>query len=157
MNLETTYDLDAPAEYIFQRITDHADFEALLMGYGANIERLDDETSLNVGMKWAIDGVFRGKQRQVEVALTSLTDNELVSYQSESKDVNAVVDMKLDALSAQKTRFSVDLKPKANTISARLILQSAKLARKTLEKRINRRFADFCQRLEDDYRDISRR
>lgn len=156
MNLETTYDLDAPADYVFGRITDHADFEALLMGYGANIERLDDERSLNVGMTWSIDGVFRGKQRQVEVALTRLTENELVSYASISKDVNASVDMKLEALSANQTRFSVDLTPKANTISARLILQSAKLARKTLEKRVNRRFADFCQRLEDDYRDISR-
>lgn len=156
MNLEVTYDLDAPAKYVFKRITDHADFEALLMGYGANIERLDNEASLSVGMKWAIDGVFRGKQRQVEVALTRLTQNELVSYQSESKDVNAAVDMKLHALSAKQTRFSVDLAPKANTILARLILQSEKLAWKTLEKRINRRFADFCQRLEDDYRDISR-
>jgi len=156
MNLEATYDLDAPADYVFRRITDHADFEALLMGYGANIERLDDETSLNVGMKWAIDGSFRGKQRQVEVALTDLRENELVSYSSESKDVNASVDMKLQALSPKQTRFSIDLMPKANTISARLILQSAKLARKTLEKRINRRFADFCQRLEDDYRDITR-
>jgi carbon monoxide dehydrogenase subunit G len=156
MNLETTYELDAPAEYVFKRITDHADFEALLMGYGANIERLDDETSLNIGMKWAIDGNFRGKQRQVEVALTQLNENELVGYSSVSKDVNAVVDMKLEALSPTQTRFSVDITPKANTISARLILQSAKLARKTLEKRINRRFADFCQRLEDDYRDISR-
>ena len=156
MNLETTYELDAPAEYVFKRITDHADFEALLMGYGANIERLDDETSLNVGMKWAIDGNFRGKQRQVEVALTQLRENELVSYASVSKDVNASVDMKLEVLSPTQTRFSVDMTPKANTISARLILQSAKLARKTLEKRVNRRFADFCQRLEDDYRDISR-
>lgn len=156
MNLEATYDLDAPAEYIFKRITDYSDFEALLMGYGANFERLDNETSLSVGMKWAIDGVFRGKQRQVEVALTGLLQNELVSYQSESKDVNAAVDMKLHAISAKQTRFSVDLTPKANTISARLILQSAKLARKTLEKRINYRFADFCQRLEGDYRDISR-
>ena len=156
MNLQATYDLEAPAKYVFDRITDHADFEALLMGYGANIERLDEETSLNVGMKWAIDGVFRGKQRQVEVTLTSLSESELVSYSSASKDVNASVDMKLHALSANQTRFSVDLAPKANTISARLILQSAKLARKTLEKRINRRFADFCQRLEDDYRDISR-
>ena len=156
MNLETTYVLDAPAEYVFKRITDHADFEALLMGYGANIERLDDEISLNVGMKWAIDGNFRGKQRQVEVSLTQLIENELVSYASESKDVNATVDMKLEALSPKQTRFSIDMTPKANTISARLILQSAKLARKTLEKRVNRRFADFCQRLEDDYRDISR-
>ncbi len=156
MNLETTYELDATAEYVFKRITDHADFEALLMGYGANIERLDDETSLNVGMKWAIDGNFRGRQRQVEVALTQLIENELVSYASESKDVNASVDMKIEAISPTQTRFSVDMTPKANTISARLILQSAKLARKTLEKRINRRFADFCQRLEDDYRDISR-
>lgn len=156
MNLETTYELDAPAEYVFKRITDHADFEALLMGYGANIERLDDEISLNVGMKWAIDGNFRGKQRQVEVSLTQLIENELVSYASESKDVNATVDMKLEALSPKQTRFSIDMTPKANTISARLILQSAKLARKTLEKRVNRRFADFCQRLEDDYRDISR-
>lgn len=126
------------------------------MGYGANIERLDDEISLNVGMKWAIDGNFRGKQRQVEVSLTQLIENELVSYASESKDVNATVDMKLEALSPKQTRFSIDMTPKANTISARLILQSAKLARKTLEKRVNRRFADFCQRLEDDYRDISR-
>mgnify|MGYP002700377587 CR=1 FL=1 len=156
MNLETTYELDAPAEYVFKRITDHADFEALLMGYGANIERLDDEISLNVGMKWAIDGNFRGKQRQVEVSLTQLIENELVSYASESKDVNASVDMKIEAISPTQTRFSVGMAPKANTISARLILQSAKLARKTLEKRINRRFADFCQRLEDDYRDISR-
>ena len=70
--------------------------------------------------------------------------------------MNAAVDMKLQAISAKQTRFSVDLTPKANTISARLILQSAKLAQKTLEKRINYRFADFCQRLEDDYRDISR-
>jgi uncharacterized protein YndB with AHSA1/START domain len=156
MELETTYDLNAPADYIFRRITDHADFEALLMGYGANIERLDDQSDLSVGMKWSIDGVFRGKQREVEVELTQLTMNELISYQSESKDVSANVEMELFPLTPKRTRFSINLMPKANTISARLILQSAKLARKTLEKRVNRRFADFCERLEDDYRDISR-
>lgn len=156
MELETTYDLNAPADYIFRRITDHADFEALLMGYGANIERLDDQTDLSVGMKWSIDGVFRGKQRQVEVELTKLLINEMISYKSESKDVTAKVDMELFALTPSRTRFSVLMMPKAKTISARLILQSAKLARNTLEKRVNKRFADFCQRLEDDYRDISR-
>jgi uncharacterized protein YndB with AHSA1/START domain len=155
MELVTTYELNAPVDYIFARITDHADFEALLMGYGANIERLDELDALGAGMKWAIDGSFRGKERSVEVELTEITPNEYIAYQSVSKDVNANVAMELERLSGVRTRFSINLAPKANTISARLILQSAKLARKSLEKRINNRFADFCTRLEEDYSDVS--
>jgi len=156
MQLTTDYELNAPTDYVFKRITEHADFEALLMGYGANIERLDNLTDLGVGMKWAIDGNFRGKQRQVEVELTDLAENETISYKSESKDVTANVKMDLMALAPKRTKFSVSVAPKANSISARLILQSAKLAKKTLQTRVDKRFADFCQRLEDDYSDISR-
>ena len=122
MELVTTYELDAPVTYVFGRITDHADFEALLMGYGANIERLDEQTTLGAGMKWAIDGTFRGKQRAVEVELTDLQPNTLIRYRSESKDVNADVAMDLETLAQNRTRFSITLAPKANTISARLIL-----------------------------------
>lgn len=155
MELVTTYELNAPADYVFARITDHADFEALLMGYGANIERLDELDSLGAGMKWAIDGSFRGKERSVEVELTDIKPSEFIAYRSVSKDVNAEVAMHLEQLSGNRTRFSINIAPKANTISARLILQSAKLARKSLQKRVNTRFADFCTRLEEDYSDVT--
>jgi len=157
MELTTDYELDAPTDYVFKRITDHADFEALVMGYGANIERLDDLTDLSVGMKWAIDGNFRGKQRQVEVELTDVTENEFLGYKSQSKDLTADVKMSLLATTPNRTKFSISFAPTANTISARLILQSAKLARKTLQTRMDRRFADFCQRLEEDYSDLNSR
>ena len=53
------------------------------------------------------------------------------------------------ALSRSRTRVAMDLELKPKTLSARLMVQSLKLARANLEKKFRVRMADYAQAIED--------
>ncbi|GLQ36374.1 hypothetical protein GCM10007939_26580 [Amylibacter marinus] len=155
MQLGAKQDLNVPADFLFSELTDYPAFEALLLAAGAHVERLDGLEDLAAGMSWLIEGHFRGKHRKVNIDLSDMHMNETLIYRSNSKDMSAEITLELIELSKEQTRLAVDVRPTANTISARLILQSAKLARKSIERRFNGRLDDFCTRIEDKYHEHS--
>jgi hypothetical protein len=57
--------------------------------------------------------------------------------------------VELVALSRGRTRLSVELELKPRSISARLLVQSLKLARANLNKKFHLRMADYARELED--------
>jgi hypothetical protein len=62
-------------------------------------------------------------------------------------EVDMIVE--LVALSRGRTRLSVDLDLKPKSISARLLVQSLKLAKANLSKKFHLRIADYARDLED--------
>ena len=56
------------------------------------------------------------------------------------------------ALSATRTRVLVSFDMRAKTLTARLLLQSLKLAKTKVTKRFKARVLDYAENVEDDYR-----
>lgn len=60
--------------------------------------------------------------------------------------------IELVALSPARTRLSVDVNLKPNSIPARLLVQSLKLARTNLNKKFHLRMADYARDIEERIR-----
>lgn len=155
MRLNTSQDIDAPIEFVFEKVADFSSFEMLLMNAGANISRTDDLSEIAQGMAWHVDGTFRGKQREIDVELENLKRPEKLKFLCETENMKAVAKVELEELSADQTRMTLLIEPEAKNISARLILQSMKLAKRSIENRVKNRLTKFSNKIEEEYQKLA--
>jgi hypothetical protein len=69
-----------------------------------------------------------------------------------TKNMAATFLVELVAMSRLRTRMRIELDVRPQTLSARLLMQSAKLARNTLNRRYKVRIAHFSSDLEDRHK-----
>ena len=153
MEMQAKCNMNVPIEFAHDQLVDFAEFEALLLGYGATVTRLDNVSVLGTGMKWLVEGHFRGKDRAIQLEMTKYQECEMIGYKSSAKEIDVEVSLDLLALATNETRLTLTVQPTPNTISARLILQSAKLARKSLQRRLDKRLSDYAETVEQKYFD----
>jgi hypothetical protein len=98
---------------------------------------------------WAIRMELRGKLQRIEIELADYEPPNKLIFTGGTDSFDAEVLVELIALSARETRatMTVDLKPK--TLAARLILQSARLTKGSITKRIRKRLNKFALEIED--------
>ena len=147
MNFTSKQDIVAPAEHVFRQLTDFDFYESYAMRVGAQVERLDNFTTPQPGMCWYISGVLRGKERNVALTLDTFNPVENLSYLCTSKSIDAVVEFTVIPLSKKETRLKASIDVQAKGLSARVALQSARLAKKTLDRKFDGRMHDFAKKL----------
>ena len=151
MKFSTREDIEAPVDYVFAQVSDFAAFERRAMRQGADVARREDGP-IAQGAIWDISFQFRGGDRRVLAELTQLDVPTLLSIDSASDGLNAVTEVELIALSQTRTRVLVSFDLRAKTLTARLLLQSLKLAKTKMTKRFNARVLDYAEDIEDRYR-----
>ena len=151
MKFSTNEDLQMPIDALFEQISQFERFERAMIRKGAEITRTDDLAGPCVGMTWRARGNLRGRKRDFAVMLAGYEAPHLMNFTATSDGVFAEFDVELMALSRSHTRMRVGLDLRPKTLPARLILQSAKLARTTLTKRFKARVETFCRETEDRY------
>ncbi len=151
MKLSTHEDIEAPIAYVFSRVSDFAGFERRAMRQGVAVSRRQDG-DVCVGTEWDIAFSFRGRERKVAAQLVALNAPELIQIDSRSDGLLAQTRVELVALSQTRTRVLVAFELSAKTLTARVLLQSLKLAKAKLTKRFKARAADYAKTLEDDFR-----
>lgn len=149
MELTAKEDIEAPLDRVFAELSDFVALERQAMRRGIEVQRHGGETGVTEGMGWHVQFTFRGKKRDAEITLTEYTPPERMVFDSVSGglEVHMVVD--LIALSRTRTRIGVATELKPKTLSARLLVQSLKLAKGGIEKRFQTRAAGLAQDLED--------
>ena len=95
--------------------------------------------------------LFEGEADVLVVGVAFDPPNGMV-IESVSDGLDAITEVDLIALSQSRTRVMVSIDLKARTLTARLLLQSLKLAKTRLGKRFKGRVVDFCEDVEDRYR-----
>jgi hypothetical protein len=151
MKLSAREDIEAPVAYVYKRVSDFAAFERRAMRHDVDVTcRTVGETT--IGTIWDIAFDFRGRRRQVKAELTDLAPEQAIEVESQSDGLNAVTQVELVALSATRTRLLVSFDMRAKTLTARVLLQSLKLAKSAMTKRFKARVCDYAQSVEDDYR-----
>ncbi len=151
MNFTSKQDIVAPAEHVFFQLADFDFYESYAMRLGAQVERMDNFANPQPGMCWNISGVLRGKARNVKLTLDTYNPVEKLSYFCVSNSLNAIVDFNVIPLSKTETRLKASIDIEAKGLSARVALQSARLAKKTLDRKFDMRIHDFAKKIEDKY------
>lgn len=151
MKFSTREDIEAPIDYVFGRVTDFSGFERRALRQGAQVVRRQSG-AVAQGDVWDMSFTFRGRDRKVAAMLAQLDPPQGLRIESVSDGLTALTAVELVALSSARTRVMVSFDLKAGTLTARLLVQSLKLAKARLAKRFTARVRDYAEDIEDDYR-----
>lgn len=152
MKFSAKEDIEAPIEFVFEQITDFTSFERSALRRGAEVQRVDNLTRQGPGMQWDASFKYRGRIREVNIELVSLDPPNGMVIGSRSTSMGGEMVVELVALSRGRTRMSVELEMHPKNLSARLLVQSLKLARNTLNKRFRKRVATFAEDIEERFK-----
>ena len=153
MKFSTREDIEAPAEYVFAQVTDFASFERKALRHGAQVTRSDqDQGAPKAGSEWKIAFKFRGRSRTLEAKLTEITSPVGYQVAGIADGMTIRTGIELVALSPTRTRILVGIELRSKSFTARLVLESMKLAKAKLNKRFRARVVEFAEDIEDSYR-----
>ncbi len=148
MKFSTREDIEAPAEVVFDAMSDFAAFERSAMRRGAEVSRVDRVADLGVGLTWSLRFPVRGKMRRAVCELEQYDPPNGMRCRLESSGFDGLLTLGLVALSRSRTRLGVQLEVKPLTLKARLLLQSVRLNRASYERRFEGRVQKFASDLE---------
>ncbi|MEE9387072.1 MAG: SRPBCC family protein [Paracoccaceae bacterium] len=151
MKFSTRQDIAAPIDFVFDRTADFDAIERQAMRRGIEIDRADDLGCNGTGMRWNIQFPYRGKRRKVKGELTEYDVPNRYLIRSVSGGVEADFDVEFLALSRNRTRVIVGLQLSPKSLSARLLVQSLKLTKSSLDDRFANRIAKFANDVQNDY------
>ena len=151
MRLVHTMDIGAPADFVFAQITDFDGLSRQAMRKGAQVERLDQPGPVDVGMTWKARFNYRGRDREMTSVVTEFDRPAGFVVTSQVGGIDSVLVVELVALSPGQTRVAMAVEMAATTMTARLLLQSLKLARATLAQRLADRMTRFGKDVETTY------
>lgn len=149
MKFSTREDIDAPIEAVFEDLSDFEKFERQAMRRGVDVQRTGTKSKMGVGMTWEVSFRMRGRQREMTLIVDRYEAPGLLGIKATSASVDAVFLLELIALSRTRTRVIVGLELTPKNLSARLLVQSLKLAKGSLTKRFKLRMAEFARTTEE--------
>lgn len=149
MQFSSKEDIEAPIETVFEMLSEFETFERMAIRRGIEIQRSGDLKPPKVGMAWDANFVARGKKRDVHIELVEFSPPNAMSFESTSQGLTGRANVELVALSPRRTRMAIKVELKPTTLSARLLVQSMRLAKKNLNKRFRLRVANFAKDLEE--------
>ena len=149
MKFSTKEDVEAPIEAVFDMLCDFESFERSAMRRGAEVQRVDTMYKPGVGMTWNAVFPLRGKRRELTIEVVTFDRPNEIVIDSMSQGLAGQMSFELMPLSRNTTRVLVALEVKPLNLSARLWVQSLKLAKATLSKKYKDRVAEYARGMED--------
>ena len=149
MKFSSKEDVEAPIAQVFDMLADFGSYERQALRRGIEVHRTDTRAEPGVGVSWHALFDLRGKRREVDVVVSAFDRPDSIHFTSDSQGLQGLVTLELVALSPRRTRLAIEVDLKPKTLSARLLVQSLKLAKKNLTKRFKLRVADYAKGLED--------
>lgn len=152
MKFATKEDVEAPIEHVFAMLADFEGFERAALRRGAEVRRTDSLRQIGPGMTWAAKFQMRGRERNIIIKLITFDAPNMMAFSGGAKGLEGEMTIDLVALSRRRTRMAIALQLSPKTLSARLLVQSLKLARSNLNKRFHLRVADFAKDMEERFK-----
>ena len=147
MKFSSKEDIETPIDRVFEQLTNFEMFERAAIRRGVEIERERDTAQPVVGMAWKARFEMRGRSRETRVELMHLDRPNTMRFDAIGKGVDGSFFIDLLPLSPRSTRISVVLDIEPKTLSARLLIQSMKLAKTNLTKRFRKKVREFAKTL----------
>lgn len=136
MKFKVSEDVDAPMTHVWSQFTDFGALEAEAKGRGAEVSRVGNWTEAREGVEWRGAVTVRGKRRPVTSKITRFESEDICITESRIGGMACYYEMTFVALSPNLTRVGLVLDLSAETLTARLILQTMKLARGRVLQRL---------------------
>ncbi|MBL4628816.1 MAG: hypothetical protein JKY00_12430 [Roseicyclus sp.] len=152
MKFKVSEDVDAPADITWARFTDFSGIEAEARGRGAELARVGNWAEPAIGCSWRGSTKIRGRVRPVASEISALSGPDRCEIITTVGGMEAIYEMTFLSLRPDMTRVQVVLDMSANTLTARLALQTLKLARGRVMQRLQGLLARQGNLAEDDYR-----
>ncbi len=148
MKFSAKEDIEAPAEQVFDSLSDFAKFERAAMRRGAEVARVDRLAEPGVGLTWSLRFPVRGKMRRIVCELERFERPEAMNFTGESTGFNLWLTLNLMALSRGRTRLTVVFEIKPRTLTARLTMQSIRLNKASYARRFEARVQKYASEME---------
>lgn len=148
MKLSTREDISAPIDAVFAALADFDVAERSAMRRGADISREDPAGQPGLGSHWTVVFAFRGKARRIKAQVTEFTAPETLTIRGDGSGLATGVNIVLVPLSPRQTRVKIEMEIKPKTITARLFVQSLRLARSTLSAKFKTGVQKYAKDLE---------
>ena len=152
MKFHIKQDIEAPIEFVFAQMTDFKAFERAAMRRGAEVQRSRDGSDGAIGTAWDATFQMRGKEREVKIEVTEYDSPNRIVVSSRAPSMGGDLVVELLALSRNSTRVDTNLQLAPKNLTAKLLVQSLKLARKNVTKRLNARLAAYAVEVETKYK-----
>jgi len=149
MNFSSNEDIEAPIGDVFAMLSEFEVYERSAIRRGIEVQRVGKHEGAMVGMAWDARFSLRGKKRDIKLSLTQFDAPNTMRFDSQSQGLGSVLTLDLMALSTGRTRLTVSLKLAPKALSARLLVQSLKLAKGNLTKRYKWKVAEYARALEE--------
>lgn len=148
MKFSTREDIDAPIETVYTAVTDFDGFERQMLRRGIDVTRDEAIPPNETGARWNACFAWRGRQQELEAELVTIEPNEGYAIESRTGGIVCMGVVDLVPLSKARTRLLVSLDLRPTNLSARLFIQSLRLAKGSLTRRFKSRVADFASGIE---------
>ena len=152
MKLAAKHDIEAPAAFVFAQLADFETWERAAMRRGADVMRRDTLRIPGPGMTWDCRFNYAGKDRKATIRLDAITPATAMVLTGLSVPVEGVMHLDILDLAAKRTRIEVRLEIKPRTLTARIYVQSLRLARSRVERGFAKRVAQLAVEIEDRFR-----
>lgn len=152
MKFKVSEDVDAPQDMVWQRFTDFSGFEEDARGRGAVLSRVGNWTQTREGVEWRGEVTVRGRSRPISAKVSQMVQQELCVVDSRIGGMNCHQEMLFTPLAASVTRVTLILDLSADTLTARLLLQTMKLARGRVMQKLQGVLARQGNAVEAEYR-----
>ncbi len=136
MKFKVSEDVDAPIGLVWEQFTDFSGFENEARGRGVELTRTGNWAETREGVEWRGAATVRGKRRTITAKVVRLVTEDICAIDSRIGGMDCNYEMSFVALSPEVTRVSMELNLSANTLTARLFLQTMKLARGRISQRL---------------------
>ena len=149
MKFSTRQDLELPLETVFAELCNFETFERAAMRRGVDVVRTKEPVPAGEGSAWDVSFSFRGRARNASLEVVTCDVDDGLQIAADSDGLEATTEVDLVALSPNRTRILIGIEMLPKTIAARLMIQSMKLAKRTLDQRFKTRVGEFAATLEN--------
>jgi carbon monoxide dehydrogenase subunit G len=152
MKFKTKEDIEAPLAFVYSALSDFEYWERAAMRRGADVNRTDKMRVPAAGMGWKIDFQYGGKARSLDVKLLTLETDQQMSFDTDGTPARGNVTIEMVEMGPKRTRVAVEVDIKPKTLTARMFIQSLRLARTKVNRKYELRVAQVAADIEDRYR-----
>ena len=149
MRLTAQTDIRAPLDRVWAALTDVDAVERAGLKRGVDVTRVDEGGPVAPGAEWRIAFDFRGRRRTAAARLLRLDPDEVIQAGVRGEGLESLAEAELIPLSPTTTRMHARVEFAAISFQGRLLLQTMKLARGGLQRRLDDRLDRFSRRLSD--------
>jgi len=152
MRFATKQDIEAPIRAVFDSLTNFETWERAAMRRGAEVDRIDRMAGIGPGMVWQTQFQYRSKARKLRLELTHIETPHHLAFAALSDVLEGTAQIELLELGTKRTRMQVVVEITPRTLTARLFLQSLRLARARIDRKFDQRVAQFAALIETQHR-----